>query len=77
MERLHIILEDAQKVKDLETALEKAQVQIEELKTSNHNLVMKHGREVLLNNELIDLCRANDIQFRELLDNNERKKRFG
>lgn len=49
--------------------------QLEDLQQQYQHLEIRYGWEVMLNNELVDLCREKGVNFRPALDRSKRPGR--
>lgn len=77
MRQHNIIVEHRQPeyVKYLQGKIFALKEEVDRLQMELMNVTLKYGHEGLLNDELIDLLRANDIPFRPLLSRKERDRR--
>jgi hypothetical protein len=68
MQEIKIFLEDARKVRDLEERVKALERERERLRRDVLDLEYKFRCESIVNQELIDLCRASGVKFRPGLD---------
>ena len=71
---LFVELQEAALVTSLRDQLRESQIAFDELQRRYTNLEVAYSREVLLNTELTDLCRAHGVSFRSALDHVFRDK---
>ena len=68
---LNIVIEEAATMRELKADYNDLKMRYEMLLAENHAISLKFGFEVQVNNELIDLCRANGIKYRSNLDSSK------
>ena len=68
MLKVHIVHEEAAKVKGLRRELDKIRDELVEVRRRYQALEVKYGYEIHVNSELIDLCRLHGIKYRPGLD---------
>lgn len=74
IQKLHIVLEEAETVMKLKQQLSDALERYTVLEKRMHHIEQKFGEEVYLNNELVSLCRVNGISFKKHMEHKERER---
>lgn len=74
---LFIELQEASLVASLRDQLRESEIALKELQRRYTDLEVLYSREVLLNSELVDLCRAHGVNFRPALSHSYRDKLYG
>ncbi|HJC41444.1 MAG TPA: hypothetical protein H9701_07820 [Candidatus Intestinimonas pullistercoris] len=67
METLKIILEPSEEVQSLRRRVAELEGKLEEMRAQRDRAEYKYGCEVVINGELVDLCREHGLRVREAL----------